>query len=182
MIRLAIILALGLVSCASSRAEIETLLNENLSGTLNAQPWQFVYGYTDPEARLPEGQAHMIVLLATRPKINCPDEKTPLTDTRAVVFTIPAKPTLLGIGKKALAKKSEYGFDGDPLERVAQGAMAFSFGTKPKRAMKSASTGLIKITSITSTQIRGQIFGKIDAQNYVNGQFIARVCQYGQIN
>jgi hypothetical protein len=68
-------------------------------------------------------------------------------------------------------------------KKVRQASVAFNDPSLPgDQRYIFATTGKVKITRITPDTIEGAVVAKLNQNQFVNGQFKAKVCKYGQLN
>jgi hypothetical protein len=172
---------IALTSC-KSLYDLKGYSKAPLKGVMTGKEWAFAYGYTDPEADLPDGMEMMIVLTTAKPKHACPDESDRLADAREVAITVDGKPGEMRIGGASGKYETEDDlFTYKKTERKA--SVAFHDPSRPEsQQYMFAKTGKVKITKITATTVEGAVVAKIDPEHFVNGKFKARICKYGQLN
>jgi hypothetical protein len=171
----------ALVSCKSFY-DLNNYAKSKTKGSISTGEWQYAYGYTDPEAKLPDGMEIMIILTTAKPKHACPDVTDKLADTREVVITVDGKPGEMKIGGSNNRLETEADmFTYKKSERIAQ--VSFHDPSLPEaKRFLFATRGKVKISKITANSIEGAIVAKFDQTNFVNGQFKAKICKYGQLN
>jgi hypothetical protein len=171
-----------LICSCSTLYDVDNYLKSKATGSLSAKDWQHFYGYTDPEAKLPDGMEIMIILTTAKPKYACPRETDKLADPREVIITIDGKPGEMKIGGNSNRYETEDDlFTYKKTDRLAQ----VSFHDPEQAATQRflfATRGKVKITKITAKSIEGVLVAKRDKSNFVNGQFKAKICKYGQLN
>lgn len=169
------ILFIGLTSCQSLYNQT-TYAKTSASGSISDDEWKYLYGYTDPQAKKPDGIEHIVVLLAYKPKDPCPTELDPLKDLREVVLGIDGKSGEMHIGgRTGQYETSEDVFTYSRPKR--SGTVAFVNPAKaPAKQYQFAATGKIKITKITKDTIEGLVLAKLNPEHYVNGRFKAKIC------
>ncbi len=152
------------------------------SGQTSSKPWTFVYGFTDAEAKKPEGVSHIIVLLTSKTKNACPDASERGGDGRELIVGIDGKLGEMKIGgKSGKYETSDDFFSYTKSER--QGSAAFFDPKKPPSSQyQFATAGKIKITKISKTSIEGFVLAKVNPDNFANGRFKAKICSWGQLN
>ena len=172
---------LGLISCKSFY-DLKNYSKSSTKGIISAQEWSFVYAYTDPEAKLPDGMETMIVLLTAKPKHACPTEDDKVADGREVAIAVDGKPGEMKIGGRSGRFETEEDlFTYNKAERHA--SVAFHDPSLPaNQSYIFATTGKVKITKQTPDVIEGAVVAKLSQDQFVNGQFKAKVCKYGQLN
>lgn len=154
----------------------------SVKGYISGSEWNYVYAYTNPEAKLAEGQEIMIVLATGKPKHACPDADDKLPDPREVAVAIDGKPGEMKIG--APSDRLETNDDAFTYRKVErQASVAFIDPSKAKDDQyKFATSGKVKITKINMDSIEGAIVAKVNKTMFINGRFKAKVCKYGQLN
>lgn len=176
------LLTLNLIISCKSLYDLKSYTKAPAKGSVSGEDWAYAYGYTDPEAKLPEGQEMMIVLTTGKPKHACPDESDKLPDAREVAIAIDGKTGEMKLGGSSGRYETE-----DDLftykKSNRQASVAFHDPNLPEsQRFKFATTGKVKITKITPDTIEGAVVAKIDKNQFVNGQFKAKRCKYGQLN
>ncbi len=169
------------ISCKSFY-DLNNYAKSKTKGSINTGEWQYVYGYTDPEAKLPDGMEIMIILTTAKSKHACPNLTNKLTDPREVVITVDGKPGEMKIGGSTNRLETEDDmFSYKKIERIAQ--VSFHDPSLPEsKRFLFATRGKVKISKITTNSIEGAVVAKFDQKNFVNGQFKAKICKYGQLN
>jgi hypothetical protein len=176
------ICAITILNSCKSLYDLKGYSKSSLKGSLTGKEWAYAYGYTDPEAKLPEGMEMMIVLTTGKAKHACPDESDRLADPREVAITIDGKPGESRVGGASGKYETEDDlFTYKKIERKA--SVAFHDPSLPEaQQYMFAKSGKVKITKITATTVEGAVVAKIDPERFVNGQFKAKICKYGQLN
>jgi hypothetical protein len=170
------------LSHCKSLYDLKNYSKSPLKGVISNSEWSYAYAYTDPEAKLPDGQKMMIVLVTGQPKHACPDQTDKLPDAREVAISIDGKVGEMKIGQKSGRFETEDDqFTYTKTER--QASVAFHDPTLPENQQyKFATSGKVKINKITSDSIEGVVLAKISRNSFINGQFKAKVCKFGQLN
>jgi hypothetical protein len=171
-----------MIAGCKSFYDLNSYAKSKMKGSIGTTDWQYAYGYTDPEAKLPDGMEIMIILTTAKPKHACPDVNDKLPDAREVVITIDGKPGEMKIGGSTGRLETEDDmFTYKKSERVAQ--VSFFDPSQPEsKRFLFATRGKVKISKITANSIEGAIVAKLDQGNFANGQFKAKICKYGQLN
>lgn len=177
----ALISAFLTISC-KSLYDLKSYAKAPAKGSISGRDWSYSYAYTDPEAKLPEGQEMMIVLATGKTKHACPDESDKLPDAREVAIAIDGRTGEMRLGAPSGRFETE-----DDLfaykKTSRQASVAFHDPNLPeKQRFKFVTNGKVKITKISADSIEGSVLAKIDKNQFVNGQFKAKICKYGQLN
>ena len=181
IIMLATCSTLTVVSC-KSLYDMRNYSKSSAKGAISGEDWAYSYGYTNPEAKLADGQEIMIVLVTAKPKHNCPTEDDKLPDSREIAIAIDGKAGEMKIGAPSDRLETEEDlFTYRKIDRQASVAF-YDPSKKESLQYKFATSGKIKITKITGETIEGSVLAKVDKTVYVNGKFKAKVCKYGQLN
>jgi hypothetical protein len=155
---------------------------ESALGAISGNDWRFGYGYTDPEAKRPDGIEYMIVLTTKKPKNGCPTPEDKVADRREVIIGIDGKVGEMKIG----ARDSSYETSEDSFtyqKPTRAGSVAFFDPAKqPKKQFSFATSGKIKVLKITNNSIEGLVVAKNSPEQFVNGRFKAKICKWGQLN
>ena len=169
------------ISC-KSLYDLKSYAKAAAKGSVSGQDWAYAYAYTDPEAKLPDGQEIMIVLTTAKPKHACPDESDKLADAREIAIAIDGKKGEMKLGVSSGRFETEEDmFTYKKTNR--QASVAFHDPSLAgSQQFKFATSGKVRITKITADTIEGALVAKIDKNQYVNGQFKAKICKYGQLN
>jgi hypothetical protein len=170
------------ISSCKTLFDLKNYSKSSAKGSISAKDWIYSYGYTDPEAKLADGQEMMIVLTTAKPKHACPNPEDAVLDAREVAIAIDGK-----LGEMKLGSKSgKYETQEDLFtykKEERQATVAFHDpGQAESQQYKFATTGKIKITKITPDSIEGAVVAKYDKNHFINGQFKAKICKYGQLN
>jgi len=169
-------------SCKTTLYDFKNYSTSSAKGSISGQEWNYAYAYTDPEAKLPEGQEFMIVLVTGATKTACPDRSDQLPDAREVVISIDGKLGEMKIG----ARSSRLETEDDAFRYVKterQASLAFFDPSLPEKDQyRFAKSGKVKITTLTKDTVEGSVLAKISKSFFVNGRFKAKVCKYGQLN
>ena len=175
------LLSLQFLSC-KSLYDFRNYSKSSVKGNISGAEWNFGYAYTNPEAKLAEGQEIMIVLLTGKPKNACPDVNDAVPDPREVAIAIDGKTGEMKIG--AASDRLETSDDMFTYRKVErQASVAFFDPSKPKDEQYTfATSGKVKITKLNKEVIEGAIVAKVNRATFVNGRFKAKVCKYGQLN
>lgn len=178
---LCLIVLLAFSSC-KSLYDLKNYSKSSAKGNISGQEWSYAYAYTNPEAKLADGQEIMIVLVTGKPKHACPDNGDQLPDAREVAIAIDGKTGEMRIGAPTdRLETSDDVFTYRKTER--QATVAFFDPSKPKdEQYRFATSGKVRITKLTSEVIEGAVLAKINKVSFVNGRFKAKVCKYGQLN
>ena len=79
----------------------DTYVKSSVKGAVGGPDWNYVYAYTDAEAKLPEGSEFLVVLTSNKPVHACPDKEDKVKDGREVSIAIDGK-----VGQMILGTKS----------------------------------------------------------------------------
>jgi hypothetical protein len=151
-------------------------------GVISDDEWTYSYAYTDPEARLSDGQSHLIVLVTASPKNACPDKSERVGDGREVIIAIDGKTGEMKIGGRSDKLETEDDmFTYVKPERQASVAF-FDPDLPDAEQYKFARSGKVRISILNKEIIEGSVLAKINRKLFVNGKFRAKVCKYGQVN
>jgi hypothetical protein len=176
-----VLASLSLASC-KSLYDLKSYSKSSARGAISGNDWVYGYGYTDPEAKLPNGMKHMIVLMTAKPKNACPDVNDQVPDAREVAITIDGKVGEMKLGGNSGNYETEEDlFTYKKQERKAIVAL-HDPSQPPEKQYAFATSGKVKIIKITADYIQGAVVGKIDPDHFVNGQFKVKICKYGQLN
>jgi hypothetical protein len=174
----------GLLTSTSCKSlyDLKNYSKSSAKGSISGREWTFAYAYTDPEAKLPDGMETMIVLLTAKPKHACPTEDDKVADAREVAIAVDGKTGEMKIGRKSGRFETEDDmFTYTKAERHA--SVAFHNPSMPDgQQYVFATSGKVKITRKTPDLIEGAVVAKLNENQFVNGQFKAKVCKYGQLN
>ncbi len=175
------LMSIQILGC-KSLYDFKNYSKSNVKGNISGTEWTYAYAYTNPEAKLADGQEIMIVLVTAKPKNACPDVNDKLADQREVAIAIDGKIGEMKIGAASdRLETSDDMFTYRKLDR--QASVAFFDPSKPNdEQYKFATSGKVKITKISKETIEGAILAKINRSIFVNGRFKAKVCKYGQLN
>jgi hypothetical protein len=178
---LLICLSAMLAGC-KSLYDFKNYSKSDAKGTISGEEWAYAYAYTDPEARLSEGQTHLIVLVTASPKDACPDKSELVGDGREVIIAIDGKTGDMKVGGRSEKLETEAdAFTYVKPER--QASVAFFDPNLPNTEQyKFARSGKVRISTISKNTIEGSVLAKINRKIFVNGKFKAKVCKYGQVN
>lgn len=176
------LLTVNVTSGCKSLYDIKGYTKSNVKGSIGANQWQYGYGYTDPEAKLPDGMDMMIILTTEKPKHACPDQSDKMADGREVLIAIDKKLGELTVG--GASGKYETADDLFTYKKSTRKAQVSFHNPARPESLKFlfATSGKVKISKITDTLIEGAVVAKIDRDHYVNGKFKAKICKYGQLN
>jgi len=176
-----LIMAMHLSTC-KSLYDLKNYSKSSAKGNISGVEWIYAYAYTNPEAKLAEGQEIMIVLATGKPKHACPDTGDQLPDAREVAVAIDGKMGEMKIG--APSDRLETANDMFSYRKTErQAAVAFFDPSKPTdEQYKFATSGKVKITKMTNEVIEGAVLAKVNKTSFINGRFKAKVCKYGQLN
>jgi hypothetical protein len=170
-----------LLSC-KSRYDFKGYLKSNAAGAISGKEWAYIYAYTDADAKLPEGQEYLIVLVSEQPKNACPEKGEKVGDGREILITIDGRKGEMKIG----ARSSRLETEDDMFEQVKESrhtSVAFYDPTLSKnKQYRFAKSGKVKINKINSEVIQGSVIAKINKKVFINGRFEAKICKYGQLN
>lgn len=160
----------------------DTYVKSPVKGALGGPDWNYVYAYTDAEAKLPEGAEYLVVLTSNKPVHACPDKQDKVKDGREVAIAIDGK-----VGQMILGGKSgQYETAEDAFtyqKKVRQASVAFFDPSKPAdKQYQFATSGKVKILKVSTTEIEGLVIAKVNRDNFINGRFRAKVCKWGQLN
>lgn len=175
-------LSVLLLGSCKSLYDRDSFVKTPAKGAIGGPEWSYVYGYTDAEAKLPEGAEYLIVLNAAKPTHACPTPDDKLKDGREAALAIDGK-----VGQMLLGVRSgQYETADDAFtyqKKVRTGSVAFFDPTKPTdKQYQFATSGKIKILKISATEIEGLVVAKFSRENFINGRFKAKVCKWGQLN
>ncbi len=180
--RLTLILALTSTQACKSLYDQTTYSKSKAVGLISNADWSYGYAYTDPDAKLPEGQQIMIVLTVEKPKHACPDAADLVGDGRNISISFDGNIGEMKIGAPSDALENE-----DTMFRAAKSirnaTVAFQDPNLPVgKQFIFATRGKVKITKISPQLIQGAFVAKFNEKNFGNGQFKAKVCKHGQLN
>lgn len=176
------VIGFAAASACRSLYDLNNYAKSSAKGAISGKDWNFLYGYTNPEAKLADGQEIMIVLVSGKTKHACPAEDEKLPDPREIAIAIDGKLGEMKIGTPSDRLETEDDvFTYRKIDR--QASVAFFDPTRPtNQQYRFANTGKVKITKITPDSIEGAVVAKIDKSSFINGKFKAKVCKYGQLN
>jgi hypothetical protein len=151
-------------------------------GQISNQDWGFLYGYTDAEAKKPDGIEHIIVLTSTKPVNACPGETEKPKDGREVILGIDGKKGEMQIsGRTGQYESPEDLFKYSKTLRKATAAF-FDPAKEASLQYQFAKSGKIKVSRISDQFIEGYVVAKLSPEYYANGKFKAKLCKWGQLN
>lgn len=182
VLRILVLCFLLIVSGCKSLYDRDTYVKTPAKGSIGGSDWNYVYGYTDAEAKLPEGAEFLLVLAPTKTAHACPEAGDKRKDGREVALAIDGKPGEMLIG--ARTGQYETADDAFTYKRKSRTGSAAFFDPK-KAADKQyqfATSGRIKILKISATEIEGMVVAKLNPDNFINGKFKAKICKWGQLN
>ena len=138
-------LAMTLIGCRSFY-DLTTYSKAAAKGAISANDFTVLYGYTDPEAKLPDGQEYMMILTPAKPKHACPDSSDKLHDSRELIATIDGKIGEMVVNPQGTRIESEETMFSYKKESRTS-SVAFLNPSLPKEDQyKFAKTGKIKLT------------------------------------
>lgn len=173
---------LAVTSSCKSLYDIDNYVPKPASGLFASEAWNFAYGFTDPEAKLPDGFDTMIILVSSKPKSNCPDRDDPLLSGKEIAIAIESKSGESHILQNSGAFETEDDlFRYEKQKRVTSVAFIDHNESEQKR-YRFATKGKVKILRKSKTDIEGSIMAKFSKSFYINGKFRAKICQFGQLN
>jgi hypothetical protein len=177
-----IIITLFQTTSCKTLYDMNGYAKSSAKGSISGTDWAYTYAFTDPEAKLPNGQTILIILAANKPKHACPNPEDMVGDARNVAISIDGKIGEMKInGVTGALETSESQFTYTKADR--QGSVAFQDPKLPEaQQYKFATSGKIKITKLTDSVVHGSFVAKINQDNYANGQFKAKLCKHGQLN
>ena len=162
--------------------DLDSYSKSKATGKISQADWSYGYAYTDPDAKLPDGQEIMIVLTVEKPKHACPDAAHLVGDKRNISISFDGKigDMIIGGASDALETDDTLFAAGKSLRHAT---VAFQNPNLPEgKQYIFASKGKLKITKITPKIIQGAFVAKFDENNFGNGQFKAKFCVHGQLN
>lgn len=170
------------ISSCKSLYDRDTYVKAPVKGAIGGSEWAYIYGYTDAEAKLPEGAEHLLVLAPLKPAHACPEVGDKKKDGREVSIAIDGKVGEMVIGAKS--DRYETADDAFTYKKKSRiGSAAFFDPKKPSdKQYQFATSGKIKILKISATEIEGMIVAKLNPDNFINGRFKAKICKWGQLN
>jgi hypothetical protein len=169
------------VTSCKSLYEYKNYSTSSAKGVISGDKWSYEYAFTNPEAKLTDGQEIMIVLITGKPNSPCPKPSDLPEDAREVLIAVDGKRGEMKIGASSSALKSDS--DAFIYRKPTRSTMvAFLDPSKDKyEQYKFATSGKVKITKISKDTIEGAVVAKVDASMFVNGRFKAKVCNYSQL-
>lgn len=172
----------GFSSGCRSLYDRDTYVKSPVKGAVGGSEWNYIYAYTDAEAKLPEGAEYLLVLSSNKPAHACPDKQDKVKDGREVALAIDGKVGQMVVG----GKSGQYETAEDAFtyqKKVRQASVAFFDPTKPAdKQYQFATSGKIKILKVSTTEIEGLVLAKVNRDNFINGKFKAKICKWGQLN
>jgi hypothetical protein len=170
------------LSGCKSLYDRDTYVKAPVKGALGGSEWSYIYGYTDAEAKLPEGSEHLLVLTPIKPPHACPEPGDKKKDGREVSIAIDGKVGEMIIG--ARSDRYETADDAFTYKKKSRLGSAAFFDPKKSsdKQYQFATTGKIRILKISATEIEGMIVAKLNPDNFINGRFKAKICKWGQLN
>ncbi len=171
---------LWICSSCKSLYDRNTFLKESAQGNLSDEEWAFVLGYTDAEAKRPEGVSHILVLMPNKTKFACPRDSDK-TKSKEVVIAIDGKLGDMVIGGDSGQYETGEMFKYKPITRNAN--VSFFDPNMPSgKEYVFAKSGRVRITKMTKDLIEGFVLAKASPSNFVNGRFKVKLCRWGQLN
>lgn len=165
--RLLLCLALA-VATACTTADVSNasdFMEQRLSGKIGGKAWTYKYAYVDPTINTPEEDDYVFVFLPYKPKDRCPQDADSSGDSRSILVSAPK------VTDKAM-----------PLKRGSSRNLVFHYFDKGNAVAHAALKGRIKLTSIDAQTVKGRLMGTLNGSNAVNGDFVATVCEVGDMN
>ena len=154
------------VGCTASNAVLATdLLDQKLGGKIGGKAWTFKYAYVDPTIDTPEENDYVFVFLAYKPSEPCPKDADGAGDSRSVMVSAP----------KATGKPT-------PLKKGSSRNLVFHYAEKGSTVANAAAKGKIKLSTIDAHTVKGRLMGALNDKNFVNGDFVATVCEVGDMD
>jgi hypothetical protein len=132
-----------------------TVANQPLSGMINNQPWTFVSGQTDPSFQL-QPDLYSATLFDKQITSTCTDLEPPDAD-RQLLLNIPK-----AVGTYTLSIDLNQTFSYTDAQGTPQNDVATS--------------GVLEVTSLTNTTLRGGVRMHFRTADSVEGQFEITVC------
>jgi hypothetical protein len=162
----ALLLSLALMSGCRTRdtSAVKGYQESPLTGAIKGQPWQFKYAYLDPKAETPKDDDYLFVFLPYKPKERCPKNFDDSAGERPVVLAYLPKRT-----KETKIKKD------------TQRTLVFSGISGDKPYFIHAKAGKARLDKIVDGKVVGQIYGYLDDENWVSGEFEAVVCNFADM-
>lgn len=170
------------ISSCHSLYDLKNYVKTPAAGVISDREWNYAYGYTDAEAKRPEGIEYIIVLKTQRLKNACPDEKDIAKDPREVIIGVDGKVGEMIVG----GRSGQYETPDDAFTYTKQkrmGSVAFLDPQKPAdQQYQFATSGKIRVSKLTKDMIEGAVVAKLNPNHFVNGRFKAKICKWGQLN
>jgi hypothetical protein len=137
--------------------------DQKLAGKIGGKAWTFKYAYVDPTIDTPEEDDYVFVFLPSKPAEPCPRDGD--AGLRAVMVSAP----------KTAGKAT-------PLKKGSTRNLVFHSVENGAPVASAALRGKIKINAADSKTVKGRLLGALDGKNYVNGDFVATVCEVGDMD
>lgn len=162
----AIALGQGLAACTTPDPSKATdFLTQKLGGKIGGKEWNFQYAYVDPTIDTPEDDDYVFVFLPYKPAAPCPKDADSARDQRSIMVSAPRAP-----GKPT------------PLKKGSSRNLVFNYVDKGSAVANAAVKGKIKINAVNAKTIKGRLMGSLNEKNFVNGDFVATICELGEMD
>ncbi len=159
-------LALLPVGCVGSDPSRATdFLEQKLGGKIGGKPWAVRYAFVDPTIDTPEENDYVFVFLPYKPAEPCPKDTEGVADNRSILVSAP----------KSTGKPT-------PLKKGSSRNLVFHYLDRGSAVANAAVRGKIKLNAIDGKTVKGRLMGALNGNNYVNGDFVATICELGDMN
>jgi hypothetical protein len=135
----------------------------DMAGKIDGDDWSYRYAYVDPTIDAPVEDDYVFIFLPYKPKKDCPTEEERKKDRRSIMVSAPKE-------TKAMM-----------LKRGTERTMVFHFEHNGAQFANAAKLGKVKLSAVTGRVIKGRVMGNFNADNWVNGNFSAVVCDYAEM-
>ena len=146
--------------CVTNESRVRRFLDRDLSGMIAGEEWVYQHAYVDPTIETPKEDDYVFVFLAYKPKSTCPKLTGTAADRRTVMVSAP---------KRRRPTK---------LKRGSPRTLMFQYEQGGQPVAAAAYRGRIRLSSIGTKRVVGQIVGRHNDDNWVNGGFSATVCRF----
>ena len=143
---------------------VDRFAKRKASGMVEGKTWKYRYAYVDPTLSTGLDSDYMFIFLPYKPKTPCPRQGE-----------IPSSVATIQVAAPKVSKKTTKLRGGTPR------ALGFMPPVKGGADPMVADQGRFQIRKLKGKTIRGRLLAKYDNENWINGDFKARMCDIAEM-